>query len=159
MGLNFGGLFGKGDEVKFEKNKTYYLSYGPADWIPQRPDVEDVNYSQSTLTVSAGDLDFFLTLHLPHGAQIVSVLIYGSDTGESWQLHRSFISASSITQMIGAGLFGTRSYVSDETIGLIDNLRCTYNIRAINIPTAFSINGTTVEYTMPVGFADVQKEV
>ena len=71
------------------KNKTSYLSINGTGFVPQNPDVADINYAgDSGVEVSAGSVVFLANVNLPHGAVVTGVTVYGDNNTDTWTLRR-----------------------------------------------------------------------
>ena len=75
------------------KSKTRYWTAVGCVFMPENPDTDQVTYnngaaSRARVTADANGITFFAQVHLPHGAVITSVTVYGSAAGEVWYMAR-----------------------------------------------------------------------
>ncbi len=130
------------------KNKTSY-------WSCLGSGFRDIDRAggSSASWVSGGDAHIAMisnnvlqaSVNLPHNAIVTGVIVYGSDTGETWTLYRRQID----TQGIGTAMASAAIDTEDTTItnATIDNSTYAYVIETSPLDAADDIDGARITYT------------
>ncbi len=146
------GLFGQEDvretpDAGIVGTETRYYSINPSDFISQNPDVNDIAILYYRILASANGIVFCAPVHLPHGALITNVVVYGNAGAgaETWTLKRIKYDET------GDGTLATANINSaDNSVvnGTVDNLNYTYAIFTTSLDSGDRINGGVITYTI-----------
>lgn len=126
------------------KNKTSYWTTGAGNFITSGDNAEVYDYTDSTASTTGGDV-WFCPVFLPHNAVITSVICYGADANDTWQLRRKDVSTSDVGGIIANATLGT----ADTTISnaTIDNSTYTYWLVIGDVGANDEIYGAKITYT------------
>ena len=102
------------------KDKEYKIIVSHAAFASKNPDVDDINRTGSKVSVSNGAVNFYAQIHLPHGAKILSAIVYGTADTEEWDLIRVPVATGGSELLAGAAI-GTRDSTIVAGKDLIDN--------------------------------------
>jgi len=131
------------------KNKTSYWScsghnFIQGDWLTGAG-VSIGNYDVDGFVYDKGEAgDVFAPVFLPHGAIVTAVIVYGSDTGNTWSLKRNNLAANPTQTTMATAAFGTED--TTITSGTIDNSGYTYFLEIAQQVTD-TITGARITYT------------
>jgi len=126
------------------KNKTSYLAIPASAFVSANPDTDDIAYASVSVTNStSSDVSFTAPVNIPHGAVVTAVILYGSDTGDSWEMNRCNHTGGQ--NSMAAANVG----ISDSTINMdtIDNQNYIYVITSTITSSAAKIYGARITYT------------
>lgn len=88
---------------------------------------------------------FYATVHLPHGAVITNVAVYGNDSGESWSLYTANAANGSAT---ASTLITSHSMNSTRTIShTVNNQFNGYYFKTSSLDSSDVIRGARITYT------------
>ena len=145
-GFNFGGLFGNNNE--FDNADSYY-SITPADFSSELPATEAIQIVQTSVKIVTNGIDIIAPVHLPDGAEIIEVRVYGdaAASDKTWYLRR-----------IGRGA-GPNNLICQSTVQAlptpvdnaythVNNLDWKYMITILNMATGDDVYGAYVLYSM-----------
>lgn len=133
------------------KNKTSYYSIDPADWTTEGPDTDQiyirqvVSSAEHDVYARADNIFMMAPIHLPHGAVVTSIIIYGNDVGKTWYLYRTPLNTPASPETLATAAFNA----ADTTIttGTIDNQNYCYHVGTNDMDTGDIIFGGTIAYT------------
>ena len=123
------------------------LSIPAAAFHGTNPDVDNLDYTISAdhyLTVSAGTEDLVAPVNLPHGARIQRVIVYGSETGDTWYLRRVKLSTGSDGAEMATAAINTED--TSISYGTIDNQNYCYYIYVGSVDNADDVYGARIVY-------------
>jgi len=119
--------------------QTRYYSIAPADFTSYHPDVDDVAIVGTRAEVEgASSVTFQAPVHLPHGAVIKRVCVYGVADTEGWSLYSKYIVDETFSVLmnttIGSCATGSitvdnETYVYPIVTGLLDQNEKLYGAR------------------------------
>lgn len=128
------------------KNKTSYWSAAGCDFLPgDESDSYVRNTTDQVFECNSSITQISLPVHLPHGAVVTAVIVYGNDSGETWFLVRNSIASSVAGEQMATASINTE----DTTItnSTINNSTHKYNIIIQNLDSADEIRGARITYT------------
>lgn len=123
------------------KNKTSYASYSPADMQTGNPDFDDVFRQAGRLELD-GDMYVYIPVHLPQGAVVTAVKVYGTGSADSWTLYRGNFGYSNYT-MASDNIGSEDTSISYATI---DNSSHKYTLK-IDGSNGEELYGARITYT------------
>ncbi len=146
-----GGLFGQ-DDVRETNVVTSNLTgtlYWSATGASFHEDDSAETFARNNAIFDAtdGTSGQQMAVHLPHGAVVTGVIVYGSSASSTWLLSRSVISSGSSTVTMASGNHNTEdTTISNATI---DNSLYAYWLLHTNIDGAGAdIYGARITYTL-----------
>lgn len=131
----------------FIKGNTGYVSISGYAFMPVLSDYGNSSYASADGIVfdNGGGSLFVASVTIPDGATVTSVIVYGNDSAETWELRRSDISSATSSQMATASFNSADSSITNATV---DNSTYAYYLRT---PTALDfeevIYGARVTFT------------
>ena len=150
-----GGILGQNDvreTVTIPKSRVSYWSCSGANFVASNPDTDQVSIENSTfdgessIEAEADNIHFQAEVHLPHGAIVTRVIIYGDAAAhaETWELVR-LITDGTVDSVMATKNIGTAdATISDATI---DNQNYTYQLSTTSLDTNDSIQNAYITYT------------
>ena len=131
------------------KNKTSYWSCKGMNFVPASNDPASQDWFWSSdgrgiMTGQTGDVHVTASVNLPNGAVVTGVIIYGTDTAQTWTLDRITIDGSTVANMAGANIDTEDTSISNATI---DNSTYAYMLTADNQQSGDEIYGARITYT------------
>ncbi len=118
------------DSFKYSVPDTLYYSFSPSDFTSEEPDIDDIVISlNSVIYTTASDVYLFAPIHLPHGAEILSVVLYGSASDETWYFDRKTLSNGSSSASIANANINTEDITITAGTEIVDNSLYGYLIR------------------------------
>ena len=134
-----GEFNGKADDV------THYYSITPADLFGRELESDDVRGNGDFTRANVNGINLVGLVHLPHGAIVTNVIIYGSVSDKAWSLVHSAVNGSGGTVMATANLNTADSSITDATI---DNVNKQYYLSVPSIDTNDAVLGGVITYTL-----------
>ena len=125
-------------------SQTRYYSLSPHDFVA-RQETEDFYRYPAKVKVTTSGTQFFAPVHLPHGAVVTEVKIYGSDSSETWGLYRVGRDGVTYSTMASANLNSADTSISYATI---DNYNYAYHIIVSALESGEEIDGGYIKYTI-----------
>ena len=126
------------------KNKTSYWSNRGIGW-QRETETQDYHFDQYGMLQADSTGDYYLNVHLPHGAVVTSCVVYAQSAG-SWQLLRQVPGGgtSGDTTMATAAANSADSSISSATI---DNATYAYHLYIASVVTGNALRGARITYT------------
>ncbi len=142
-----GGLFGQDDvrETATITTGTQYWSIPGLAFIGNHPDIDDVSYGNVAVTITTGPVAFQAPVNLPQGAVVTAVVVFGSDTSDTWVLRRAASDSAIAGTMANSTLDTEDTSISDATI---DNQNFVYALTVGSVASAGLIHGARITYTI-----------
>ena len=134
-----GEFNGQADDV------TYYYSITPADLFGRELESDDVRGNGDFTRANVNGINLVGLVHLPHGATVTNVIIYGSVSDKAWNLVNSAVDGTGGTVMATANLNTADSSITDP---IIDNQQKQYYLSIPNIDTNDAVYGGVITYTL-----------
>ncbi len=128
-------------------NKTSYWSCPGINFVAGSPDVADVNMgNEGDMNDTNYPGNFQAPVFLPHGAVVTAVVVYGSDTGDTWKLVLAPVNAEDSTNTtMATAVVGTEdSSISSATI---DNSTNRYCLNVASPGAGDILYGARITYT------------
>ena len=126
------------------KNKSTLYSLSPSDFTTALPDTDDISRTPLAIQASANGIIFYASVHLPHGAVVTEVNVYGNAgaQAETYTLQR-------VDRMGGGADMATANIGTEDTsisYATISNLY-SYVISTSSLDTGDIIYGAMIDYT------------
>ena len=137
------------------KTVTRYWSASGIDWVPKESGSDGVWISgtpdelawiaNGAALESRGSVVWYLPVHLPDGAIVTSVQVWGEDATETWTMNRSSVSSPGASAMASANIDSADTSITNATI---DNSAYSYYIVTSSFDNGEEIHGTVITYTI-----------
>ena len=98
------------------------------------------------ITAQDAAVVFFAPVFLPNGATITKVVVFGSDTAETWTLSRRVMSTNGSGESMASAVIGTEDTSITEPI--VDNSTYAYFLTTSSMETNDEVNGARIIYTL-----------
>lgn len=125
------------DTPRFQVIQSIHAS----QWQPE-DNTDIMEYQAGTLIIGSDNRNPKAPLTLPHNAEIISIVVYGSETDEDWQLRDANLIDGGSNILVNAA-FNTRLNVSI----IIDNNAHAYSLSCTSLDTTDEIYGAQIIYT------------
>lgn len=123
---------------------TSYLGIAPGDFISRNTDTDEIQQGGEMTKPNADGISFIGAVNLPHGATITGAIVYGADTGQTWNLSRTSLSST------GQDILATANAGTEDTSisnGTVDNTTYGYFFELASWDTDDDIYGARITYT------------
>lgn len=134
------GITLKRGDYLFDTPETRYYSIAPADFTAVNPDVQDINIDGGRVVANATGIELKAPVHLPHGAVIKEVKVFGSAAGETWTFRR--VSRTYSTLVLASESIG----VADTLTNTVDNEDYSYELETSTLDSGDAIYGAYIKY-------------
>lgn len=130
------------------KGNENYKNYPPTTFLAAAISTNDVVYSAAFLTCNANAITFYGTANLPDNAVILSAIVTGNISDETWFLKRIPLDGSegSSGTTIATGNFNTEVKVTSNS--QVDNKNFSYVFQTSSLDTGNRIFGGRITYTI-----------
>ena len=117
-----------------------------SQFIPFNPDVDNVDLQSGIANTDGTGILFSCEVNLPHGATITGVIVYSSESDETYLLARNTLANGIQNIMAGS----TNQNTEDTTISnpLVDNSTFCYYITTSTMDAGDDIFGARITYTI-----------
>lgn len=137
-------LVGTGGVVSLKSKSSYWSAPGMA-FLPASDEIMYDRQVQGVMSPYSSLSEWYLPVHLPHGAIITRAAVFGDDTGRTWYLRRKRIADWTGAVTIAYANFGS----TDTSIAYatVDNANYSYYFLIYNLDSSDYIYGARIRYT------------
>lgn len=123
-----------------------YYSIAPTDFQANFPKNEYIDHAGGEVAVLENSVRLVAPVHLPHGAIVTGLIVYGVVTGaESWTLYYTDIDDSNSSAMATGAINGADITIDDA---IIDNWNRAYYIETSTFDAYDRIQGGLIVYNI-----------
>ncbi len=130
-------------------NKTSYWSAPGCKFEPNNPDIQDCRQSgaNGVAIQDSGSGGFICGVELPHGAVITAVVVYGSNTGNDWEMRREALASTGSADNVAGGAMAMNTEDSSISNATVDNSAYRYWFLTSSLSTPDTIYSARITYT------------
>lgn len=139
LGSGTGISINNGSQVALA-NKTSYYSINGGDFQEYQG---SVLHRQSSIESRSTNVGIEHNLNIPHGATVISGIVYGTSTDPTWSINRFHIGSTTG----GTSFFSAAVNSPDSASMTIDNNTYKYMVNILGFDSGAAITGVRITYT------------
>ncbi len=116
-------------------------------FLTDSPDIDNITFNADGITALSANaaVTYFREVELPNGVTVTKVIVYGSDTADTWELKRAPIASAASAEVLASGVIDTED--TSISFPIINNDTYGYFFRVAGLSaTSDQIRGARIIY-------------